>query len=75
MNSVNELFRGLIEIAGLIVSLAVLAVILQSSNTSSVLTSSGTAFSNVLKTAMGSTGSGGMLSNGGANNLQLPGIG
>lgn len=51
MNSVNELFRNLAEIAALIVSLAVLAVILQSPNTSSVIGTSAQGFSRILGTA------------------------
>jgi len=53
MNSVNELFRGLFEIAALVVSLAVLAVLLQSSNTSSVIQAGGNAFSTSLQAGMG----------------------
>ena len=53
MNTVSELFRNLTEIAALVISLAVLAVILQSPNTSSVVKTSGQSFSQVLQTAMG----------------------
>lgn len=56
MNSVNEIIRALLEIAGLVISLAVLAVILQSQNTSNVISSSSKGFSDVLKTAMGQVG-------------------
>lgn len=51
MNSVNELFRALAEIAALVISLAVLAVILQSPNTSSVISSTAQGFEGVLGTA------------------------
>jgi PRD1 phage membrane DNA delivery len=59
MNSVNELFKDIFEIAALVVSLAVLAVILQSPNTSNVIGSATGGFSNVLGTAMGKGGGGG----------------
>ena len=62
MNSVNELFRALAEIAALVISLAVLAVILQSPNTSSVISATAGGFEGVLGTAeninSGGTGTG-----------------
>ena len=57
MNSVTQLFAGIFEIAALLVSLAVLAVLIKNaSGTASVIQASSSGFSDVLATAMGNSG-------------------
>ena len=59
MNTVSELFKGLFDIAALLISLAVLAVLIDNaSGTSSVIRSASSGFGNVLSTAMGQGGGG-----------------
>lgn len=59
MNSVTELFKGVFEIAALVVSLAVLAVLVQSSGTPKVIQSASSGFEGILSTAMGRSGGAG----------------
>lgn len=56
MNSVNQLFSGVFEIAALVVSLAVLAVLVKSPNTGNVIKSGAGGFSEILSAAMGNSG-------------------
>ena len=51
MNTVSEIFRSLAEIGALLISLAVLAVILQSPNTGSVIQSAAGGFAEDLAQA------------------------
>ena len=53
-NSVNELFSGVAQIAALVVSLAVLAVLINGgSNTAGIISSTASGFSEVLQSASG----------------------
>lgn len=57
MNTVSEIFKGLFDIAALLISLAVLAVIVENAGGSSqVLNAASSGFSGVLATAMGQGG-------------------
>ncbi len=66
MNTVSEIFKGLFDIAALLISLAVLAVLVENAGgTSQVLGSASSGFSDVLSTAMGhSSGFGGLSTSG-----------
>ena len=57
MNSVSELFKGLFDVAALLISLAVLAVLVTNAQgTSSVIQSATGGFAALLHTAMGQGG-------------------
>ncbi len=69
-NSVNELFGGVFQIAALVVSLAVLAVLINGgSNTAGIIRSSAAGFSDILRTASGGGSNGVGFSGGGVGTI------